>query len=416
MKKITVLNAYGDKNIGDAAILKVALDFISEAYGKNFKISVLCENTKSFSSFITEAKNITPFQLPYGYAIDGTERVSSLKKVFRFIDIYMTSFNLVIMNKIFRVKLPETGFYSYIKEIKDANNVVSMGGCYLTSTRTSDYFGLLLTLLPIYVAKFYRKNITFLPMTIGPFANDNHSRLAINGITNTTIIARDHITLNLLEKFASSNNLNLSFAPDLALFFKNDYKSVRTIKDKYIVLTAREWFSDPKKQEKYETSLIKLVEYVWKAYKLKTVFIPMARNEIEDDDNRVAERIMQSLPNKDIFSIYHPESISDVREKLSKATISVCTRMHSAILSATVNTPFIAIGYGHKTLGFARDFDLEKWHIDIGDVNFNGLKKLFDNLTKKENYQNFIEKVEARQRKNKIYKSKIINTLSMKLL
>lgn len=189
MKKVTIINAYGDKNIGDAAILTVALQFIREAYKDTCQISVLCEDTKSLSSFIESSKDVATLQLPYGYAIRGSAKVSSFTKITRFVSIYFNTYKWIVLTKYLHINLPSTGFYSYIKEIKNADIVVGMGGGYFTTNdKIKDYFGLLLTLLTVYVAKFYKKNIVFYPISFGPFASTNQERLAYQALKNTTVI------------------------------------------------------------------------------------------------------------------------------------------------------------------------------------------------------------------------------------
>jgi polysaccharide pyruvyl transferase WcaK-like protein len=414
MKHITILNAYGDKNIGDAAILHMAISLLNEAYDQKCKIAVLCENTASFSKFIQADKNSISYQLPYGYAISGKQkRVSSLTKIKRFVEIFFKSYGYVFLHKVLYLPLPQDGFYSYLSQIADADLIVGMGGGYLTTNhKYKDYFGLGLTLLPIHIAKLYGHKQVLLPMSFGPFASDTHKELAYHVIKDTTIISRDTITLEALQTIDNEKQLKTYYAPDLALFFKTkEITPEQKMKSDYIVLTAREWFADKKKQEQYEDVLLQLVDTVWEKFHLKTVFIPMARNEIEDDDNRVAWRLQEKVADKNSFIKVTPRSLSEVQEILGNAKVAICTRMHSAILSTTVRTPFIAIGYGHKTLGFVKTFDIAKWHVDINEITFPTLYKKFISLSKEDNYLSFIAKVKNKQKDIMRYRKTILNEL-----
>ncbi len=216
MTNVTIINAYGDKNIGDAAILKIAVDFIRIAYHNKCNISVLCENIDSISS-VTKNNLVTAYQLPYGYAIGGKTKGRPLTKIFRFGSIYIISILFLILNRFVNIKLPHTALFSYIAAIKHADIIIGMGGGYLTTNTTKDYFGLLLTLLPIYIAKIYHKKIVFLPMSFGPFFSVDQQVLSYQALKNTTVIARDQITLKALEKLDTTNKINLFYAPDLAL-------------------------------------------------------------------------------------------------------------------------------------------------------------------------------------------------------
>lgn len=412
MKKVTIINAYGDKNIGDAAILSVALKFVREAY-KEPQISVLCEDTKSYSNFIEYTEDTTPYQLPYGYAIRGETQVPSLTKIIRFITIYLGTFFLMYMSRYFYMKLPQSGFYSYITAIKSADIVIGMGGGYFTTNnKFKDYFGLMLSLLTVYVAKFYHKKIVFFPLSFGPFASQTQQHIAYHALKSTTLIARDYITLNQVKKLDKSNKIYTFYAPDLALFYgtKNTSTAAR-LSNKNIILTAREWFSDKHKQDQYEDALAQFIDTVGQEHGLNTLFIPMARNPIEDDDNRVAERLKRKLKNKSYLTIRSPRSLGELQQMLQNAKIAVCTRMHSSILSCTVGTPFIAIGYGHKTLGFVKSIDLEEWHIDIADVQMDILYSRFNKLIQANNYNSFIDTVTEKLHHIQHYRKKILSSL-----
>ncbi len=413
MKKITIINAYGDKNIGDAAILTIALQFIKEAYRDNCQISVLCEDTQSVSSFINNSNNISALQLPYGYAIRGNKKVSYFTKISRFMIIHINTYALILLNKYLRQNLPTKGFYSYINEIKNADIVVGMGGGYfITTDKIKDYFGLMLSLITVNVAKFYKKKIVFYPMSFGPFASKLQEYITYKSLINTTVISRDEITLQKIKSIDKEGLIKTFYAPDLALFLPNIEGNITSkLASNYIVLTAREWFSDKSKQNAYESSLSQFVDFVFDRYSLHTIFIPMGKNPIEDDDNRLALRLVGNLKNKGIFSIKSPDRVDEVQSILNNAKIAVCTRMHSAILSCTVGTPFIAIGYGHKTLGFMRSFNLEKWHIDINNVNFDNLSEEFIKLNIKDNYSKFIDTVIESMENIKKYKMRIIQSI-----
>jgi len=249
-------------------------------------------------------------------------------------------------------------------------------------------------------------------MSFGPFANKYQESLSYHAIKNTTVLARDKITLGQLELLDKNRKVKKLYAPDLALFFEELKNTpMKKASSKYIVLTAREWFQNADKQKAYEQSLIALINNAWKNNKLKTIFIPMARNKIEDDDNIVADRISKNLMNKKIFSVFQPSSINEVRAILNKAQLAICTRMHSAILSTTVKTPFIAIGYGHKTLGLVQNMGLQKWHIDINKVKSKPLIRLFNNLLINNSRKEFIQTITTFQLKNQIYKQKILREL-----
>ncbi|HSW88403.1 MAG TPA: polysaccharide pyruvyl transferase family protein, partial [Candidatus Saccharimonadales bacterium] len=225
--------------------------------------------------------------------------------------------------------------------------------------------------------------ILYLPMSYGNFASAIHEKIVFQLIKNDLIIFRDEVSLREFTKH-SNKKITSYLIPDLAIF--DTYEE--TIKDKkeYIVLTARLWM-DEYKQKNYEKELALFVHYMWERYKLKTFFIPMVWNKNEDDDNRVGKKIQALVANKIIFTIVAPNTPLQVKKILSRAELAVCTRMHSAILSTVVKTPFITIAYEHKTLGFLKHLGLENWNIDIENLSSYLLQEKVDDLFENKYHQ-----------------------------
>jgi polysaccharide pyruvyl transferase WcaK-like protein len=196
-----------------------------------------------------------------------------------------------------------------------------------------------------------------------------------------------------LEKINILNNKKYSvraiYTPDLALFLNHVKNKNVENKKNYYVITAREWL-EKNQQRLYEKQLGIVIQKNWDEKKLKAIFIPMAYNKIEDDDRRVANRISKKLYNKNMFSMTHARSFQEVQHLLQKAQFAICTRMHSAILSFTVETPFITIAYSPKINNFLNDFGLSEWNINIEEFDAKLLSEKIDRLTEKENYDSFI--------------------------
>lgn len=407
MKNIVIINAYGYKNIGDESILESSLKILGQVSKKKNKMIVMCEEKQSVLKNIVNKFGITILQLPYGYAIRSKkQKASGVIKMLRFVEIISLSAFFVVGNKYFKVNLPSHGFYSYIHHLKHADIVIGMGGGYFTSKNPlTDTFGVVLSVIPIYVAKFYKKQILFLPISFGGFASRAHEKLTYNAISGSTVYLREDISLSRLKKLKKKKDkTKLIFVPDLALFYKVDRGNMieKKMKSNYIVLTGREWMKKDK-QIFYENELSILVDYLWGTYKLKTVFIPMAGNEIEDDDNRVGFRIKNSIVNKDIFTIYNTSDPKQVQHLLLKSRFAVCTRLHSAILATTVLTPYLAIAYNLKTEGFLKYYGLEEWGMNIEMVDFPQLQEMVEKLIAARAYKSFIKKMGQKDKENNIH-------------
>lgn len=284
------------------------------------------------------------------------------------------------------------------------------GGYFISRNKYSDFFGILLTLLPILVAKIYKKRIIFLPISFGQFANIYHEKIIYAAIKNTTIISRDKkslFRLKMLDKV--QHKLKLYYIPDLVLFY-NWIKLNKHINNKYIVLTGLEWLPH-NEQLAFEDEIAKIIHYIWNIYRLKTIFIPMVWNEIEDNDNNVAFRIKNQLGTNNYYQIANIKNPKEAQELLINAKFSICNRLHSAILSTTTLTPFITIAYGIKTTNFLRDFKLGEWNIEMKQLTFHNLKNKIDKLLVKKFYSKYQNQLLENRKELKIYKNNLNDIL-----
>ncbi len=405
MKNIVITNFYGYENIGDRAILDSALKILNKIFKeKQIYVHVSTESTASF----LRKNNIKAYLHPYGIAIKtGNQPISSLHKVTRFTTVVSVSLLYSFIGKIFPNSLPETGDYSFIRNLKEADIVLGAGGGYLrTKDKIKDNFGLFLTLLPIFIAHLYGKRILYLPMSYGNFASLVQDKITFQTIKNDDLIFRDKKSLTEFNKH-SVKKLSTHLIPDLALFDEN--KKTNNGRKNYIVLTARLWLNEPG-QKKFEQKLALFVEYVWAKYALRTIFIPMVWNKKEEDDSRVGKRIEQYLKNKSIFQIASAKDPKAVKKILAFAHAAVCTRMHSAILSSIVCTPFITISYEYKTEGLLEYLNLKDWNLNINDFSESLLEEKFDDLLKNK-YQKFINQLKESHKRIASQENKLINIM-----
>jgi len=379
MKNIVITNFYGYENIGDAAIFEIAIKVINKAIPEN---NIHVHTATRFIASEKKLGQIKTFLHPYGIAIRTKAKpISDSKKVTRFVTVIVKSVFYSLLGKISPNLLPTHGDYSYIKSLNEADLIFGIGGGYLrTKNKYKDYFGLTLTLLPLFIAHLYDKKVLYLPMSYGNFASKIQDKLAYNVIKNDAIIFRDEKSRDVFSKH-TTKGLDTHLIPDLALF--DHWKENKKSKKDYMVVTARLWMKDSE-QKRYEKQLALFIDYVWESYKLKTVFIPMVWNKKEEDDTRVGKRILELLQNKKIFKIISVKNPEEVKKILAGAKVSISTRMHSAILSTIVNTPFITIAYEYKTVGFLKHLGLEKWNINIEDLSFTLIKEKFDDLMNKD--------------------------------
>lgn len=398
MKNIIILNVYGLKNIGDEAIQISAFFFLEaalKASRESARIHVYCEDAPHFPTYSFPHLTISPHYSPYGYVLQKNH-TSSLSKFFLFGWVCATSLFFALLGLISHRLLPQTGFYSYVRHIATSDKVIGIGGGYLISKSSlKDFFGLGLTLLPILIAKIYHRDLLHLPISFGPFALPLHRTLAYFSLKNTTVFCRETISLSLLCKCDYAKSINTFLFPDLALFLPPPAKSFSHHKNTWI-LTAREWLA-PKKQARYEAALVTLINTLWKKFGLTASFMVMVHNPIEDDDTKVYARLVSRIAVKQSLTLIYPKNHQDAQSLLARASFVVATRMHSSILALTVNTPFLTIGYGHKSLGIIQSLNLRDWYIDIASVNKTNLVSLTESFIKPNNLALLRQKLKVTQ-------------------
>lgn len=221
MKKIVISNVYGKFNLGDQAIRNSGIKLLGETF-KDSKFYLLCESIKEFPIKIPKGISTEVQYAPYGYAIDTEGKAHSLsKKMMLFLFILCGSLILLILSKVLPDFLPKKGFFSYINHIRTAEVVFLMGGGYLvTKYHITDFFGIILNSIPLYIAKFFNKKIIILPISFGPFANSFHEFIIGKAINNTLLYCRDKISLS----FAKKHNPQAKYMPDLALYEWREYE------------------------------------------------------------------------------------------------------------------------------------------------------------------------------------------------
>jgi colanic acid/amylovoran biosynthesis protein len=408
--KIVVLNLYGKHNLGDNAIRNVGLDIIDEAIPEK-ELSLLCETVENFPIQTKRTIEYRKEYAPYGYAIRSEGTAQPLwKKALRFGDIVFASIAYALLGKRWPSVIPENDMYRYITWLKEADLIIAMGGGYfITAKPLSDLFGIGLNILPMAIAtKIFRKPLVLMPMSFGPFATGWHERLTAWAIAGSTFMSREEISTAALAKYS---DIHVVQTPDLvALEWRDPHKGP---KENYFVLTFREVLSgDAATQTALEAEVARFIFRMHQTYGLTCVFLPSAANPIEENDIPVGERIGTQVGNPDIYRIHQAKTPDEARDLLAKARFSACNRLHSAILSATVFTPFFTMSYAHKTVGFLRMMGLEEWNIGMGDVQAEDLVQKADVLMDRKTNERFINQLRKMRDILKPYRKKIADELA----
>lgn len=345
MKKILLAGYYGFGNLGDEAILEMALKQILE---------------------ITDRKNII--------VLSGNKEITSKKYNIATIDRY--------------------NVLSIIFKLNSTDAIVFGGGSLLqdiTSKRSIYYY-----LFLIRLAKMMKNKVVMLSQGIGPLVNENSK----NAVKNTLklvdyITVRDKHSMELLEEMGlDKNKIFLSIDPVINLRAGENFVN-KTRSRKKVCFSLRNW-KNADVSCKISNVAKKLIENNIECY-----FIPFYYNE----DLELIDQVEKNLGGR---AVYYKERLTtnEAFDIIKGMDVLVGVRLHSLIFAAAANVPFVAVSYDHKVDHFVNSVNM-KVSSNIDDIDeellFNEIidkinnedfekKKLYDNVSRlreliKVNYQ-----------------------------
>ena len=133
-----------------------------------------------------------------------------------------------------------------------------------------------------------------------------------------------------------------------------------------------------------EAELAAFVDLVHEIPGHRMVIFPQATAADQQDDDRIASRIVAGLCRGTTRPILL-ETEADhrgVASFIGGLDLLVGTRFHSVIFALTARVPCIAIGYEHKTRGIMRDLSLDGWVLPASGLSAARLYHQFGKLEK----------------------------------
>ncbi len=297
MKKILLAGYYGFGNLGDEAILEMAIKQILE---------------------ITDIKNIT--------VLSGNKEATYKKYNIDTIDRY--------------------NIFSIVKKLMKSDALVFGGGSLLqdiTSKRSIYYY-----LFLIRLAKIMKNKVIMLSQGIGPIVNEN-SKKAVKSTLSLVdyITVRDKQSKEFLEKIGmDSNKISLSTDPVINLRAGENYVLRRSGRKK-VCFSLRNW-KNAEVSQKISSLTEKLIKNNIECY-----FIPFYYNE----DLELIDEVEKNIGNK---AVYYKERLStnEAFDIIKDMDVLVGVRLHSLIFAAAANVPFAAVSYDQKVDHFVSSVNM----------------------------------------------------------
>ena len=298
MKKILLAGYYGFGNLGDEAILEMAIKQILE---------------------ITDRENIT--------VLSGSKEVTRKKYNINTIDRY--------------------NVFSIIAGLMKSDALVFGGGSLLqdiTSKRSIHYY-----LFLIRLAKIMNNKVIMLSQGIGPIVSENSKNAVKNTLKHIDYMTvRDKYSKEFIENLGmDKNKIFLSTDPVINLRAGENHLTVHNGKKK-VCFSLRNW-KDANVSQKISTLTERLIKN-----DIECCFIPFYYNE----DLELINEVEKNIGDK---AVYYKERLTtnDAFDIIRDMDVMVGVRLHSLIFAAAANVPFAAVSYDHKVDHFVNSLNMK---------------------------------------------------------
>lgn len=309
------------------------------------------------------------------------------------LDFLSTKTLIEICNNLPMVKeLYSEKVYNTVKEFSEADAIFVKGGGFIHAygEKTAPYL-MWYFLFYVRLAKKLNKKVIFFPNSYGPFEGLTVKKQVKSVFQKLDLTyAREHVSARSLGDLLGKN---IPEEMDLGFFLQKDNlkqaeevlrKYDLSIGDKIVGITIRPWrFPGHKDPEKlygnYIDSVVTLTNHILnKGFKVALCNQSLGPNSHEDDRNAIKD-LLKQVNHPNVRWINENLTCETLKAVYSNFYFFVGTRFHSIIFSLTSLVPSIAIGYGgNKAKGIMGDFDLNKYVIQIHEVNSTELINMFD--------------------------------------
>lgn len=187
------------------------------------------------------------------------------------------------------------------------------------------------------------------------------------------ITLRDKESLDLVKKILTIQESKLILSADPAVCLRSGISTPRKRKNTlpFIGVTVVPYYSpwywpepNPKIYEKYLNQMANLLDSILKCFRAKIVFF--ATNH--PTDLKPAKDVFYKMQLQDHIEIVEERlKVPEIINLISSCDVTICTRLHSSILSLVAGTPFLAISYQPKVTAFCKRIGLEDYIIPLSE-------------------------------------------------
>jgi len=373
MQRFLITDVNTSYNKGDAAIVLGMIKIIKQIYPES-SISVLTptpnEDMKYYSRY-----GVKTHQQLFGTMNRTVPKIIlGITHLFRFLYyLFWKKFTFLPLRPSERIALD---LYC------NADIIISCSGGRLGGGKLRQ---IITILIPIYLAKKFRKKVFVCAQSVEPFRNYVMKKLVtfvLNKVDCITV--RESISFNTLK----SINLKVPIGLTADLAFLLDAEKLdlgNTLLQNAgifpsnkirIGMTVTNWRAEEKgpkdKEERFVDTITDAIEQIIKEHDAVFVLFPQVIISPNEDDRIISNKIKQNITkslSSNIFVLTENYTPQQLKSMMGNMDIFIGKRLHSCIFTLSQYLPTIVIGYEKKALGIMKMLDMEEYLLDVNTLS-----------------------------------------------
>ena len=372
-EKILLILVHSTQNIGDLSLLEISIKFFKK-YFTNAEI-VISANFPKEKWYKENGVSVVPSPL---VLVGNTQSASTYLQIIRFLSGCL----FTILYKFHLRQFIPKDWKQLLHEYETTTFVAAVPGNQFFST---SYFGwpYPVKIFSVALTIFFGKPLYILPQSIGPLRRWWEKKLLRWSYSKAKcIFLRDKTSLEVALRIGLPED-KVIFSPDPAFVLKpalriEAQKLLRSYgwnPKKYsigvTVIAPMGKSLDQKLINQYYEILIKALIHFASSHSIQYVFFTQVAGPTEIEDDRIPTRIIYEKLKKQTETVFIDTLIppSLLKACYGEMTIFLASRLHSGIFSIGMGVPTLFIGYLTKTRGILKMLGIDKYVIELQDMD-----------------------------------------------
>jgi len=236
----------------------------------------------------------------------------------------------------------------------------------------------------VLVVRLLGKPIVMFPNTVGPFRTRLGrvlARLALNCCS--TVLVRESASYETLKSLAIRSRKILT--SDTALLFNGLHdrsgEGVGAYARKIGVSPGVYSYTASEKEiQDYVMAHAKALDEAIERHGFSVVFLPHYITSFRYDDLEISRLILRRMKNSDKAQIVEVRDSKDFSLLMEPLSLIVSSKMHPAVLAASLYIPFLYVAYDYKQTGFAASLGMDECVLSFSEIGHGRLFAKIDEV------------------------------------